>query len=367
MKIILTGGGTAGHVNPALAIGELFRQNMPRCEITFVGTPDGMERRLAKEAGYPYVPIEASGFRRTLSLHDAKALILAITSPRKAKRFLREYAPDIVIGTGGYVCWPMLSAAASLGIPTAIHESNAIPGLTVRRLAARVDLVLLNFEEAANHLPHFKKIVRVGNPLRSGFSRIDRAEARMRLGIPKEIRLAVSFGGSLGAEAINHAMLSYFSERVPSETERFYIHGTGTRYFGDFKRKIEETIGTIHSHLHYSAYLTEMPLLMAAADLLICRAGAMTISEAARARRATILIPSPHVAEDHQTKNAEALAAAGAAILIKENELSPQRLRDAIDSILDDAKKQERMEDAISRFDLPNANKKTYEALRALI
>ena len=167
MKIILTGGGTAGHVTPALAIAELFRQNIPSSKILYVGTPTGMERRLVKEAGYPYHAIEASGFYRSLTPRNLRSAWLALTSPQKAKKLLKNYEPDLVIGTGGYVSWPVLSAATALGLPTALHESNAIPGLTVRRLAGRVDLVLLNFIEAQAHLPRARRIEHVGESSRS--------------------------------------------------------------------------------------------------------------------------------------------------------------------------------------------------------
>ena len=367
MKILLTGGGTAGHVTPALAIAEIFRRNDPGTEILFVGTPAGMERHLAEEAGLPYYPIRVMGLRRTVTPRNLYALYLAIRSPLEAKRLLKKAHPDLVIGTGGYVCWPTLSAAASLGIPTALHESNALPGLTVRRLAGRVDLLLLNFAEAQKRLPQTKECLHVGNPLRGGFYALSRAEARERLSIPGEARVILSFGGSLGAEAINRAILDLWEDfAIKSETV-FHIHGTGRRYFDAFREEVQRRFGDLPHRLQYREYLKDMGTLMAAADLIVCRAGAMTVSEVARMGRASILIPSPHVAENHQERNAEALSALGAAQLIPERSLTRASFVAAVGRILGDSELRASMESAVGRFDHPDANKRIYEALCRLI
>ncbi len=363
MKLLLTGGGTAGHVNPALAIAETFTANNKQTKLYFAGTNNAMERRLAQEAGLPYLPVEAAGFSRTLSLKNIRAFYLALVSPIKAKKLLLSLAPDLVVGTGGYVSWPMLKAAAKLGIPTAIHESNAYPGLTVRRLAGCVDLVLLNFEEAASYLGHAKKIQCVGNPLRGGFASYDRNTAREMLGIPKDVRLLVSFGGSLGASAINDAALSLLEGYLSENKELHYVHGTGSRYYQSFSDEIKKRGLVPPSRFTFSAYLSPMPLLMAAADLVICRAGAMTVSELARAHRASILVPSPNVADDHQTKNATALAATGAAALIKETELKGEDFINKVDELLKKDTERKKMETAVAAFDKPNANRDIYDAL----
>ena len=366
MKVLLTGGGTAGHINPAIAIGELFERNAGGCDILFSGTPHGMERELVSKKGYPYYPIEVCGLSRSLSVKNLRALYLAAVSPQRAKRMLKELSPDLVVGTGGYVSWPMLSAAAALGIPTALHESNAIPGLTVRRLSSKVDLVLLNFAEAAERLPKAKQILHVGNPLRGGFNSIPRSVARAHLGIPEKAKLVVSFGGSLGAEGINRAVLSLWESYAVKRELHFHIHAAGRRYYDDFCRQVAFRFPCLPSRLQYKAYLEEMPLLMSACDLLICRAGAMTLSEAARAGRAAVLIPSPYVAGDHQTKNAEALAALGAAVLLPEKDLTPSSITAAVSEILESPQGQEKMEQAIAAFDIPDANRRIYNALSTL-
>lgn len=366
MKLLLTGGGTAGHVTPALAIAETFRRNAPGAEILFVGTPSGMERRLAEEAGLPYYSIQAMGLRRSITPRNLYALYLAIRSPYTAKRLLKEVRPDLVIGTGGYVSWPTLSAAASLGIPTALHESNALPGLTVRRLAGRVDLLLLNFAEAKERLPKAKRVLHVGNPLRGSFSALSRSEARSRLGIPGTASVLLSFGGSLGAEAINRAILDLWEDLGIHTDSLFHIHGTGRRYFDSFREEARLRFGELPPRLQYREYLNDMGTLMAAADLIVCRAGAMTLSEIARMGRASILIPSPHVAENHQERNAEALAALGAAELIPERSLTRTAFVTAVRRILGDGNLRTSMESAVRQFDRPDANKRIYEALCCL-
>ena len=363
----MTGGGTAGHVNPALAIAEDFKRNIPSCRIFFCGTSRGMEKRLVGEAGYPYYEIEAMGFSRSLSPKNLRAFFLAATSPGRAKRLLRKLSPDLVVGTGGYVSWPVLAAATSLGIPTAIHESNAIPGLTVRRLARRVDRVLLNFKEAERHLPRKAHCLHVGNPLRGGFASLTREEARRRLGIPKEARLTVSFGGSLGAESINRAILDLFAEYTLKEPNAYHIHGAGSRYVEAMAKEIETRFEVLPTRISVREYLAEMPTLMAAADLLICRAGAMTVTELALSRRPAILIPSPNVANDHQTKNAEALEALGAAMLFRESELTATSLAATVKALLDDAERRIAMEKAAEGFGFPDANRRIYQALISLI
>ena len=367
MKLLLTGGGTAGQVNPALAIAEIFRKNYPTAGIAFAGTPNGMERRLVAEAGLPYYPIEAMGLSRSLSLKNLRALHLALVGPRRAEALLRTIRPDLVVGTGGYVSWPVLKAATALKIPCAIHESNAVPGLTVRRLAGEVDAVLLNLAEAENALPRARHIVHVGNPLCGGFSSVSRDKARAALGIPEKAHLVVSFGGSLGAAAINRAVLTLWQEYTLHTEGVYHIHGCGTRYFEAFKKEAGQKFRSLPPRIGYSAYLGNMPLLMAAADLLICRAGAMTISEVARARRAAILIPSPNVAGDHQTKNALALTARGAGILLKEEALTDGVLSREVASLLHDDAARRRMEEAVGAVDIPDANRRILTALTALI
>ena len=205
MRVLLTGGGTAGHINPALAIAETVRRNDPSAEIAFVGIRGGKEEELVPRAGYRLYFVRSMGIRRSLSLQNVKALALALTSPylKETTSILDEFRPDVVIGTGGFACWPIMAAAARRGIPTALHESNSIPGLAIKQLQGRVDRIWINFPGTAERLRAKKKTVCVGNPLQGGFGAIGREEARARLGIPQDALVLLSYGGSLGAERVN--------------------------------------------------------------------------------------------------------------------------------------------------------------------
>ena len=365
MRILLTGGGTAGHIHPAIAIAEILRANDPHSEIAFVGTPDGMENRLVGDCGYPMYHVRVCGFSRSLSLRNIKALYLALTSPHAAKRILREFAPDAVIGTGGYVSWPILAAAAKCGIPTALHESNALPGLTTRRLAPHMDAIWLNFRETAAALPHCKNPpVYTGNPLRSAFSTVSRASARRALHLNEQDLLLLSFGGSLGADAINRACLTadrFLFRKVP---QLRHVHACGRSHYDSCRAFAPELQ---NPRLSLLPFIDQMPLYMSAADIIISRAGAMTISELALCGKCAVLIPSPHVADNHQFKNASVLADAGAAILLPESQLSPESLSEIILHLADSPQHRTALENTIRRFAKPDANRSVWQEIRKLV
>ena len=235
MRILLSGGGTAGHINPAIAIAEILLRNRPGTAVAFVGTPGGMEERLLRAAGYPMYPVKAMGFSRSLSPRNLAAAWYALTSPRAARRILADFRPDAVIGTGGYVCYPILRAASGAGIPCALHESNAVPGLTVRKLAPRMDALWLNFAESADALPKTRaRIVHTGNPMRAGFSTVSRAQARQEMGLSPDDFMVLSFGGSRGAEPINRAVQEAFPVLFGRIPELFWVHGCGTTHYDAF-------------------------------------------------------------------------------------------------------------------------------------
>ncbi len=366
MRLLLTGGGTAGHVNPALAIAEIFLERRKDTELFFVGTPTGMERKLVEKAKIPYYPIEISGIKRSFSPHNVKALYQAATSPRRAERLLREIRPDLAVGTGGYVCWPTLLAASRLGIKTALHESNAIPGLATKRLCKRMDLILLNFEEAKAALPA-SNTLHVGCPTLPSFRHYTKEDAKRRLGIPRGAKLIVSFGGSLGAAPLNRAVLSLVKEYILTNRSIYFMHGYGTRYEDEFTRSLSESFTNLPGRISFLPYLDKMPLRMSACDLLICRAGAMTLTEASLTHSPAILIPSPNVTADHQTKNALAFQAAGGGVMIKEELLSGKALSEAVARILGDEELRKKMEAGASAFSPPDANQRIFYALSSLL
>ena len=354
MRVLLSGGGTAGHINPAIAIADLIKKNDPHAEIAFVGTPDGMENRLVTAAGYSMHHIRVRGFLRSFSPRNAEALLLAVTSPIKARGLISDFAPNLVIGTGGYVCWPTLRAAAALGIPCALHESNAVPGLTVRRLAPYMDGIWLNFKEAANHLPSgCVEPVVTGNPLREGFLQMTREAAKARLGFAKEDVLLLSFGGSLGAERLNEAMLRIMKHAEKRSSPLKVVHACGTKHYSACRAKF----GADTAKSKLLPYIDNMPQYMAAADIVICRAGAMTVSELALCGKCAILVPSPYVAGNHQHKNASVLVKKNAAFLIEEDNLPSNNVEKMIFSLVFDSKKREAFEKNIKTFSNPDSGK----------
>lgn len=365
MRILLSGGGTAGHINPAIAIAEILIRKRPGTTLAFVGTPDGMEARLLRAAGYPMYPVRAMGFSRSLSPRNLAAAWYALTSPRAARRILSDFRPDAVIGTGGYVCYPILRAAAGAGIPCALHESNAVPGLTVRRLAPRMDAIWLNFAESADALPKTRaSIVRTGNPMRAGFFTVSRAQARQEMGLSADDFMVLSFGGSRGAEAINRAV----QEAIPALFRRipglFWVHGCGAAHYDAFCAawRPEE-----FPRARILPYLDQMPVYMAAADLVICRAGAMTLSEAALCGKCAILIPSPYVANDHQHKNAALLEAAEAGYCLTEENVKNGALIPLAERLFRTPDERAAREKAIRAFAVPDAGRRIYEEICHLV
>ena len=368
MRVLMTGGGTGGHVYPALAIAELIKMNQPDAQIAFVGTEKGIENRLVPAAGYPLYHIQIQGIRRSLSLSNQKTAYLVMVSPSRAKKIIREFRPDLVIGTGGYVCWPLLKAAASMGIPCMVHESNALPGVAVRQLQRKVDVILTNFAETAELLKVKEKVVNVGNPLRARCGVIGREDARRQLGIPDSARFVIlSFGGSLGAPALNEAAVALMKNAVEESGDMMHIHATGARRYAETRARFEACGLKENERLVLKDYIDDMPLYMAAADLVICRAGAMTLTEVAMMRKPAILIPSPNVTDNHQYKNAKVLADADAAVLIEEKDLTEERLKDAVCRLASDEALRRRMSENIARFAREDVGVRIYKEITALL
>ncbi len=369
MRVIMTGGGTGGHVNPAIAIANTIKRNDPEAEILFVGTERGIENKLCKAEGYPIKHVDIIGFRRSLSLRNIKAAYLAAVSPIKAKKLVKEFKPDIVIGTGGYVCWPVLVAASRLGIPTAVHESNAFPGVAVRKLRPYVDRIWLNFKESAEHLDASDKIRHVGNPLRSSFGDISREKARDELGITGKYDFYIlSYGGSMGAERVNDACLELMARFGLENKKVFHQHATGAIEWEAAREKFKELGLSDKENLVLSEYIYDMPKRMAAADIVISRAGAMTVSELAMMKKTSIMIPSPNVTNNHQYKNAKVIENMGGTVLIEEKEMAngADRLINEVSALISDPEKMKRMGEAISHFADLDANKLIYEDIKEL-
>ncbi len=368
MNVLMTGGGTGGHVNPALAIAATIKKNIPDANIAFVGTPKGMENKLVCAEGYKMYHVDIQGIRRSLSPANIKTAYLALVSPIRAKKIVKEFRPDIVIGTGGYVCWPILVAASKMGVPTAIHESNAVPGVATKRLEKYCDKIFLNFEETAGYLKHKEKLIHVGNPLRASFDCYDRDKARAELGIGAEVRkLIVSYGGSLGAHAINMTMLEYMDKYAKHTKDIRVIHAAGSREYESIKAEFEARGLDKCSNLELLEYIYNMPVVMSAADLVISRAGAMTVSELSLKGKNCILVPSPNVTNNHQYKNAKVLADENAAILIKESDYNADVVNREITALFSDEQRCRKMSADIKKFALADANKRIYNEILKLV
>ncbi|MCC8073080.1 MAG: undecaprenyldiphospho-muramoylpentapeptide beta-N-acetylglucosaminyltransferase [Clostridiales bacterium] len=341
MKILFATGGTAGHINPALAVASYIRENNKEAEILFVGTSDHMESRLVPSAGFDFKTIEIAGFRRSFSpnalAHNVKTVGLLIKSRSACKKIISEFKPDVAVGFGGYVSGPVLQTAVKMGIPTCIHEQNAYPGITNKTLAKEVDRVMLTVEDAAKHLDSKNPVTVTGLPVRGELLKADRDISRAQLGIPDDKYLVLSFGGSLGAKPLNDAMYDILLNSA--ETGKYYhIHSVGTNG-GDYLKKFEDAgfVDGKKGTVEVRQYIDNMDICMAAADLVIGRAGASSLSEIEAMGKASVLIPSPYVAENHQFHNAMALVNRNAGSIIEEKDLTSDALSDKIDALLSDS------------------------------
>lgn len=350
MKVILSGGGTGGHVNPALAIGEAIEKYDPTVELHYVGTPAGIENKLVPEK-YTMHHIEIRGLKRSLSPSNIKTAAMTVKAFKNARKLLSEVKPDAVIGTGGYVCWPICAAAAKEGIPCFLHESNAVPGFAVKMLEKKADVIFLNFAKTAEQLKKAKKTMHVGTPLKSAFYTETAKSARNKLSIDEKYeKIVLSFGGSLGAATLNREILSLMKDYGRSHPDTLFLHATGARGYKEFDEAFSKEIGKCPDNLKYSEYIYDMPIYMAAADLIICRSGAMTLSEIAALRKPSILIPSPNVTNDQQTKNARLLSENNAAILLREEDLSDGKLTSTVTELLSDNRRIDEMKNNVGKF-----------------
>ena len=370
MNILFTCGGTAGHINPAIALARLFQLHHPGCNILFAGAYNGMERDLVPKEGYQLRTVYVNTIHRAFRWKDIKHnLITVVTMPRsrrQAAEIIRDFQPDLVVGTGGYASYPVVREAARRGIPTAVHESNAVPGLTTKTLSKVVDVVMVGFEESRSHYDDPGKVVVTGTPVRTDFFRYTRKEARAELGLTDDRPLVLSVWGSLGAEVMNRQMAECIALECRDGAPFHHIHGAGR----DYRAVLDALQGSSladHPEVDVREYIYDMPLVMAAADLVLCRAGASTIAEIAAIAKPAVLVPSPNVVADHQTKNARVLANAGGAVLLPEGESSGEKLYALMTGLLSDAPRREAMSRALRDMAVPDAAEQIYQTLVRLM
>lgn len=364
MKVIISGGGTGGHIYPAIAIANTIKKKDPDAEIIFTGNRDSLENDLVPKAGYEIYHIESCGFNRKNMLKNFRFAYYYFTSPLKGKKLIREFKPDVVIGTGGYACWPIMKAAIDLGVPTLVHESNSIPGLAIKRMAPLVHKILVNYAKAGQTLGYAEKTVRVGNPLREDFGVISKEVARRKISAGKAYsKYILSYGGSGGAEQINLNALYLMKNYVCKHPDVMHVHITGKKSYDSMLRQFNAMGLNKYDNIVLLPYTHEMSYYMGSADLVICRAGALTISELALTRKAAILIPSPNVTANHQYHNAKTLADKGAAILIEENELNEHTLASVVSELLASSEKLMALSDSIAEFAVDDSNDRIYSEI----
>jgi UDP-N-acetylglucosamine--N-acetylmuramyl-(pentapeptide) pyrophosphoryl-undecaprenol N-acetylglucosamine transferase len=346
-RILIAGGGTGGHVYPAIAIADAIRARVPEAQIAFAGTQDRLEARAVPDAGYALHPITVSGFQRRLSRRTLQFPVDLARGLMQSWKLVGTLDPDVAVGTGGYVAGPVLFMAWARGCPLLIQEQNAYAGVTNRllsRLAARIHLA---FPEAQSWVPAHKATV-TGNPIRPTLQAADPAGAREALGVPPEATVLLVMGGSLGSAALNDALERHHAALLDDPAVHL-LWQTGTRYYNALQKRLPE-----HPRLRLMEYIDRMDHAYAAADAALCRAGALTCSELLATGTPAVLVPSPNVVADHQTKNARSMERAGAAEVLPEAELNA-RLLDAVRGLLANDARRRRMTDAAREHARPNA------------
>ena len=335
MKVIIAAGGTAGHINPGLAIAEKIKMEQPDADIMFVGRKQGMEYKLVTQAGYKFSHMEVTGFQRSFSPENIKRNLVTLknllTANSAADKILNSFKPDLVMGTGGYVSGPIVLRAAKRGIKTALHEQNAFAGVTNKLLSKNVDKVFVATEKASQYMAFPEKCIVCGNPVREEIKTVDTAKAKEELGVVGKT-VVLSFGGSLGAAAVNKAMQNLALHNKNRE-DMVHFHVVGRYDEGKFAAFLKENNIDDENKIKVFEYLYDIAKYMAAADIIICRCGALTIAELSCMGKASILIPSPNVAENHQFHNGKVLSDMGAAILIEEKNLDEKSITESFEKL----------------------------------
>ncbi len=358
MNVIFTCGGTGGHINPAIALANTLRSRDPNCKILFVGCVGEMEEQLVPKAGYEIKCLPGSRFFRQLSLKNIKRNVQGVgriaQALNGARKIIKEFKPDVIVGTGGYASFPALFMGSKMGIPTCVHEANAVPGLATRLAAGSADRILVNFAESGKAYKQQEKVTCVGMPVRSEFLYTKRADARRELGLD-ERPLIVSAFGSLGAKKMNEVMADFIKQEADRGLPWNHIHATGSHGWKWMPELLEEK-GVGHCPgIDVREYIYNMPTLMAAADVFISRAGASSCNEIAVSGTPCILIPSPNVTDNHQEKNARIVEGRGGCVLLVERECTPERLYREVEDLLKDEERQRTMRKALLESSMPDS------------
>ncbi|WP_433749520.1 undecaprenyldiphospho-muramoylpentapeptide beta-N-acetylglucosaminyltransferase [Falsibacillus pallidus] len=358
MKIVVSGGGTGGHIYPALALIRTIEQKHPGTEFLYIGTSKGLESKLVTREGIPFKSIEITGFKRSLSFENVKTIMRFLKGVKDSRRYIKDFKPDLVIGTGGYVCGPVVYAAAKEKIPTIVHEQNSVPGLTNKFLSRYVDKVAICFETARSFFPK-EKVEFTGNPRASEVAGIQKLDILPTLGLKQNQPTVLIFGGSRGARPINDAVVKSLASFAKKAYQVIYI--TGDVHYEKVKAEVD-LVG-MPKNVAVAPFLYNMPEVLSSVDLVVARAGATSIAEITALGVPSILIPSPYVTNNHQEKNAMALVEKQAATMILEKELTSGKLINEIDKIILDEPLQKKMSAASKGLGVPDSSDRLYQVM----
>lgn len=357
MKILLTGGGTGGHIYPALAIGKYIQQQEPKTELLYIGTEKGMESKIVPRANVPFESIEITGFKRKLSYDNVRTVIRFLQGVSRSKQLIKQFKPDVVIGTGGYVCGPVVYAAARLGVPTFIHEQNAIPGLTNKFLTRFVNHVGVSFEDSLAYFAKAKQVSFTGNPCASQVLEAIPGRGRASLQLAPNDRYALIVGGSRGAKALNRAVieLSNEQEKLVKLANYHIVFATGEIYYEDTLAALQGNAAFESGQIKLLPYINNMAEVLSDASIVVSRSGASSLAEINALGKPSILIPSPNVTNNHQEANARSLESVGAAEIILETQLTGEYLLDKVSGLLLDEHKLSKMAAASQFLAVPDS------------
>lgn len=359
MRVIISGGGTGGHIYPAIAIAQKLEKEIKDTEIIYVGIKGGPEEAIAKKYGYKFVDLPGMGLPRKVNKKLFKALIKNFEGFKKAKKIIKKYKPDLVIGTGGYVCAPILYQASRKNIPSIVHESNSYPGVASKFLSSKVDRVLISYEEAKKHFKNKDNIIVTGNPVRTNFNLSYTEDDLKNLGIKKDRPVVFSFGGSNGSYFMNEAV----KELSKNMDGSFYLlHQTGNRYYDDFLKESEKS-----PYLKVFPYIDNIDLFYAVSDLIIASSGAMSLAEISAVSKASILIPKSYTTENHQQFNAQTYVDKGASYMILEKDLTGDLLNEKIKEIISDNNRLKLMGEKAHDLADEDAGDKIFKIIKELV
>lgn len=361
MRILFCGGGTAGHVYPNLAIAQIFERNESNLHLAYVTTKNGIENEIIPFKKYE---IDVMGIKKIFSFKNFKVFKLLVESIKESKKIIKEFVPDIIVGTGGYATFPVIYAGHKLGIKTVLHESNSIPGKAIKSLEKYADKIFVNFEDTKDFFKNKEKVIRTGNPMRQEYLYLNKKQAKENLGFDYQ-NVVVCFGGSLGAEKINESAINLIENFIKYRQDVLLIWATGKKNYNRCITKLKDKGLFDLKNIRVSSYICNMPEILSSADIVVCRAGAMTISEVALCGKCAIFVPSPNVANNHQYKNAKAICDSNGGLLISENEL--YKLTDEIKELINNTNKRREYEENIKKFAINDANKLIYKEILNII